>query len=98
MNVKTEPVLERGKDFDTYTWKLKDIPQRNKEIRSAMICEDVPTLLFSTQQDRKAPMKWALETDASSNSVSEAVKKYIDLAIKDKKTNAEKVLKMVCVL
>ena len=94
MNVKTEPVLERGKDFDTYTWKLKDIPQRNKEIRSAMICEDVPTLLFSTQQDRKAPMKWALETDASSNSVSEAVKKYIDLAIKDKKTNAEKVLKI----
>ena len=94
MNAKMEPILERGTDFDTYTWIFTDIAQRNKEIRSAQVCDDVPTLLFSTQDDRKTPMKWALGTDLPSNSISEPVKKYIDLAIKDKTTNSEKVLKI----
>ena len=93
LNAKAEPVVEHGAEFDTYTWRSKDIPQRNKEVRSSMICDDVPTLLFTTQTDRKAVLDW-VNSRTSVNPAGDYATKYVELAIKDKKSGFEKVLKI----
>ena len=94
INAKMEPALVRGTDFDTYTWKFTDIPQRNREIRSAAVCEDVPTLLFSTQEDRSSATNWVGKNLNSNSSLNDDIKKYIGQSIKDKKSPGEKVLKI----
>lgn len=92
LNLTSEPIIDQGKDFDTYTWNFQDLPQRRKEIRSASVCEDIPTLLFTTQKDISAAINWVLKSKSSPNSINKEIKKYVDTAIKDKKSLQEKAL------
>ena len=92
LNLTSEPTFDQGKDYDTYTWNFKDLPQLHKEIRSASVCEDIPTLLFTTQEDISTAINWVFKPGSSPNSINNAIKKYVDNAIKDKKSLQEKAL------
>ena len=94
LNCKGEPSIEKSAEFDTYSWIFNDVPQRVKEIRSASLCEDVPTLLFSTQENRMEATNLIAKNSALNYSVNDTVKKYIDSAIKGKKSTAEKALRI----
>jgi Domain of Unknown Function with PDB structure (DUF3857)/Domain of Unknown Function with PDB structure (DUF3858) len=94
LNTKGDPTIEKSQEFDTYSWTFNDIPLRVKEIRSASVCEDVPTLLFSTQDNRIAAMELLTKNNTANGSVSDEIKMYIDNAIKGKKGIAERALKI----
>ncbi len=80
LNANTVPEIEKGKEFDSYTWKLSDLPQQNRELLSSA-CEDLPRLLFSTQKDNASVIKWLTDQEAFRLPVGEEVKKYIDQKI-----------------
>jgi len=93
LNLTSEPTIDQGKDFDTYTWNFQDLPQRSKENRSALVCGDIPTLLFTTQEDISAVIKAVLKPLALGiNNV--AIKEYVESATKDKKSIQEKAMKI----
>lgn len=94
LNFTSEPVLEIGNELDTYTWKFHDLAQRPKEIQSALVGEDIPALLFSTQKDQSIVINWYLGQLSFTNSIGDAAKKYVDNVIKDKKSWQEKALKV----
>ena len=94
LNTKGDPTIEKSQEFDTYSWTFNDIPQRVKEIRSASVCEDVPTLLFSTQDNRIVAMDLLTKNTALNSSIGDEIKMYIDNAIKGKKGIAERALKI----
>ena len=94
LNSKGEPTIEKGPEFDSYSWSFNDIPQRVKEIRSATVCEDVPTLLFSTQDNRTSAIELLTKNNAFKYSVSDEIKKYIANEIDDEKTIAARALRI----
>ena len=94
LNTSVTPEVDKGSEYDSYSWKLKDIPQRIKEFRSGLVFSDIPALLFSTQENMQTGINFLLAQKAFSFFVNDEIKSYIDLAIKDKKTIPEKVLKI----
>ena len=94
INVKSEPKLEHEQGFDSYSWNFSDVPQRVREYRSASVCQDVPTLLFSTQPGRQSVLDWFARNMSVPSVVDDGMMKYIKQAISDKKTVEEKVLKI----
>ena len=93
LNQTTEPTIVQGKDFDTYSWNFQDLPSRRKENRSALVCEDIPTLLFTTQKDMSAANNAVLKPAVLAVN-SAAIQEYVESAIKDKKSIQEKALKI----
>ena len=94
LNITSEPAIDQGTDFDTYTWNFQDLPQWRKEIRSAFVCEDLPTLLFTTQKNKSEGVNCVSKPVSSSSLIDPAIKKYVDSAIKEKKNLQEKALKI----
>ncbi|MEI7523105.1 MAG: DUF3857 domain-containing protein [Mariniphaga sp.] len=94
LNFKGEPTLDKGSEFDSYSWSFNDIPQRVKEFRSGSLCEDMPTLLFSTQDDRSEPLSLISSNKGLAGPLSDETKTYINDAIKGEKGIAEKALKI----
>ena len=94
LNVKSDPKIEHGPEFDSYSWNFSDVSQRVKEYRSASVCQDVPTLLFSTQPNRQSVLDWFAKNMSVTSLTDEGIIKYEKQAISDKKTVEEKVLKI----
>jgi len=93
LNLTSEPTIDQGKDFDTYIWNFKDLPQRRKEYRSALVGEDTPTLLFTTQENIASAINTVFKPVALTiNNV--AIKEDVENVIKDKKSVQEKALKI----
>ena len=93
LNTKIIPKIEKGKEFDTYTWQLNDVPQRNREIHTT-VCNDLPKLLFSTLTDDQSTIKWLTSQDAFRLPAGEEIKKYVDQKISEVNSPLLKALKI----
>jgi hypothetical protein len=77
LNDKTAPKIDRGKEFDSYTWQFNDLPQRNREILSSF-CNDQPRLLFSTMTDQHAAIHWLTDQEAFKITAGDELKKQVE--------------------
>ncbi len=93
LNSNITPKIERGKEFDSYTWQLNDLPQRSRETLSAG-CADQPRLLFSTQTDTPSVIKWLTDQEAFRLPICTEIKKYVDQKISGESSSTLKVLKI----
>ena len=93
-NVSREPAVNRDNEFDSYTWEFNDIPQYNREKLTDSSCGDVPRLFFSTQENKITAINWLADHMTYKFSVNDDIQRYLDAAIRDKKTIAEKALKI----
>jgi hypothetical protein len=93
LNGNALPKIEKGKEFDSYTWQLSELPQRSREILSS-VCNDLPRLLFSTQNDNSSVVKWLADQEAFRLPVGEEAKKYIDQKISGENNPTAKALKI----
>jgi len=77
LNDKTAPKIDRGKEFDSYTWQFKDLPQRNREILSS-VCSDQPRLLFSTMTDQHDAIHWLTDQEAFKMPAGDELKRQVE--------------------
>lgn len=94
MNSSVKPDVKEGNDFKTYTWKFLDLPQHNKEIHETLYLGKIPRLLFSTQNSRDSVVNWLTKQSAFSQLADKKMVNYINSAIRDKKTEPEKILEI----
>ena len=87
------PKIEKGKDFDSYSWQFNEVPQRNKELHASAF-GDQPRLLFSTQSDQLSVLKWLTDQDAFKEPVGDVLKKYVDQKTIATTTSIQKALKI----
>ena len=93
LNANITPKIELGKEVDSYTWQLNDVPQRSRETLSA-VCADQPRLLFSTQTDTPAVVNWLTDQKAFKLPISNGIKNYVDQKISGVSSSALKALKI----
>jgi len=92
-NSKVLPKIEKGKDFDSYSWQYNEIPQRNRELHASAF-GDQPRLLFSTEANQTSTLKWLTDQDAFRAPIGEEIKKYADLQLPVAGNALQKALKI----
>lgn len=80
LNNIAAPKIDRGIEFDSYTWQFRDLPQRNRENLSSA-CNDKPRLLFSTMTDQQSAVRWLTDQEAFKLPVGDEIKKQVEQKI-----------------
>ena len=93
LNANVIPKIDRGKEFDSYTWQISDLPQRNREICTS-VCNDQPRLLFSTHTDRLSAVKWLTDQEGFRLPAGDESKKYVEQKISGETSQIVKALKI----
>ena len=92
-NSKVLPKIEKGKDFDSYSWQYNEIPQRNRELHASAF-GDQSRLLFSTDVNQTTTLKWLTDQGAFRAPIGEEIKKYADLQLPVAGNALQKALKI----
>ena len=93
LNSSILPKIEKGREFDSYSWQYFDVPQRNREWHASPY-GDQPRLFFSTETDHLTTLKWLTDQDAFKVRSIDALKKNLDQKIAAATSTLQKALKI----